>query len=305
MFMRNLLYLFACGLLFTGCGKESFTQMPVNNTSDETYFQSEKDYQLSIDEIYGKHAEFVTFVNELDAAYLEVSNKTEYLSVKEKTYTEVDPLIRQLWNDAYMISSSRVNPTLDIIYKATNLTNSFKERSIGQLLAVRGYIYLQIALWYGKAPLILKVWNGESIQERNRNTILAEVIADFETALFYYSRSEFTYMKREEIRQYLIQAYSLKGELSKVASVLKNENISDNAFYTAMNSWLAGEEKEKVMDTYKSTYTSAHNYAAKLLLNTMEYDQTYFGWPDNHLAIFPIPQNEIMFNQGVTQNPGY
>lgn len=306
--MRHLLYLFACGLLLTGCGKEPLNQMLVNNSTNNAITPSEKDYQMSIDEIYKKHEELVTFINELDAAYLGVNDKAEYLSVKEKTYTEGDPLIRQLWDDAYMISSRHVNSILEMIYKATNLTSSFKERSIGQLLAVRGYIYLQLTLWYGKAPLVLKLLDPSDffyIPEKNRNTILAEVIADFETALFYYSRSEFTYMKREEIRQYLIQAYSLKGELSKVASVLKNENISDNAFYTAMNSWLAGEEKEKVMDTYKSTYTSAHNYAAKLLLNTMEYDQTYFGWPDNHLAIFPIPLNEVQANQGVTQNPGY
>lgn len=299
--MRSFLCLFACGLLFTGCGKEPLNQML--NPDSVTEF----DYQQSINEIYSKHAEFVTFVNELDAAYLEVNDKTEYLSVKEKKYTGGDPLIEQLWNDAYAISSSRVNPTLDIMYTTTNPTNNINERSIGQLLAIRGHIYLQLALWYGKAPLVLKKWNGESFSfpESNRNKILDEVIADLEAALLYYTDSEYTYMKREQIRQYLIQAYSLKGELSRVVLLLKDENVSGNAFYAALNNWLTGEKEGKVIETYKSTYSTSHNYAGKLLLNTMEYDQTYFGWPDNHLSIFPIPSHEISFNPGVTQNPGY
>lgn len=305
--MKKLLYLFACGLLFTGCEKDSLNQMPADNMGEEIDFESEKDYQMAIDEIYTKHAEFVTFVNELDAAYMGVNDKAEYLSVKEKTYTEGDQLIRRLWDDAYAISSSRVNPTLDRMYTATNLTNSFKERSIGQLLAVRGYIYLQLTLWYGKAPLLLKKWDGGSlfIPESNRNKILDEVIADLEAALLYYTDSEYTYMKREQIRQYLIQAYSLKGELSRVVLLLKDENISGNTFYAALNSWLTGEKEREVIETYKSTYSTNHNYAGKLLLNTMEYDQTYFGWPDNHLSVFPIPSHEISPNSGVTQNPGY
>lgn len=299
--MRSFLCLFACGLLFTGCGKEPLNQML--NPGSVTEF----DYQQSINEIYSKHAEFVTFVNELDAAYLEVNDKTEYSSVKEKKYTGGDPLIEQLWNDAYAIISSRVNPTLDIMYTTTNPTNDINERSIGQLLAVRGHIYLQLALWYGKAPLVLKKWNGESFSfpESNRNKILDEVIADLEAALLYYTDSEYTYMKREQIRQYLIQAYSLKGELSRVVLLLKDENVSGNAFYAALNNWLTGEKEGKVIETYKSTYSTSHNYAGKLLLNTMEYDQTYFGWPDNHLSIFPIPSQEVLVNQGVTQNPGY
>jgi len=299
--MRSFLCLFACGLLFTGCGKEPLNQML--NPGSVTEF----DYQQSINEIYSKHAEFVTFVNELDAAYLEVNDKTEYSSVKEKKYTGGDPLIEQLWNDAYAIISSRVNPTLDIMYTTTNPTNNINERSIGQLLAVRGHIYLQLALWYGKAPLVLKKWNGESFSfpESNRNKILDEVIADLEAALLYYTDSEYTYMKREQIRQYLIQAYSLKGELSRVVLLLKDENVSGNAFYAALNNWLTGEKEGKVIETYKSTYSTSHNYAGKLLLNTMEYDQTYFGWPDNHLSIFPIPSQEVLVNQGVTQNPGY
>lgn len=299
--MRSFLCLFACGLLFTGCGKEPLNQML--NPDSVTEF----DYQQSINEIYSKHAEFVTFVNELDAAYLEVNDKTEYLSVKEKTYTEGDPLTWKLWENAYAISSSRVNPTLDIMYTTTNPTNNINERSIGQLLAIRGHIYLQLALWYGKAPLVLKKWNGESFSfpESNRNKILDEVIADLEAALLYYTDSEYTYMKREQIRQYLIQAYSLKGELSRVVLLLKDENVSGNAFYAALNNWLTGEKEGKVIETYKSTYSTSHNYAGKLLLNTMEYDQTYFGWPDNHLSIFPIPSHEISLNPGVTQNPGY
>lgn len=299
--MRSFLCLFACGLLFTGCGKEPLNQML--NPGSVTEF----DYQQSINEIYSKHAEFVTFVNELDAAYLEVNDKTEYSSVKEKKYTGGDPLIEQLWNDAYAIISSRVNPTLDIMYTTTNPTNNINERSIGQLLAVRGHIYLQLALWYGKAPLVKKKWNGESFSfpESNRNKILDEVIADLEAALLYYTDSEYTYMKREQIRQYLIQAYSLKGELSRVVLLLKDENVSGNAFYAALNNWLTGEKEGKVIETYKSTYSTSHNYAGKLLLNTMEYDQTYFGWPDNHLSIFPIPSQEVLVNQGVTQNPGY
>lgn len=299
--MRSFLCLFACGLLFTGCGKEPLNQML--NPGSVTEF----DYQQSINEIYSKHAEFVTFVNELDAAYLEVNDKTEYSSVKEKKYTGGDPLIEQLWNDAYAIISSRVNPTLDIMYTTTNPTNNINERSIGQLLAIRGHIYLQLALWYGKAPLVLKKWNGESFSfpESNRNKILDEVIADLEAALLYYTDSEYTYMKREQIRQYLIQAYSLKGELSRVVLLLKDENVSGNAFYAALNNWLTGEKEGKVIETYKSTYSTSHNYAGKLLLNTMEYDQTYFGWPDNHLSIFPIPSQEVLVNQGVTQNPGY
>ena len=299
--MRSFLCLFACGLLFTGCGKEPLNQM-LNPDSI-----TEVDYQQSINEIYSKHAEFVTFVNELDAAYLEVNDKTEYSSVKEKKYTGGDPLIEQLWNDAYAISSSRVNPTLDIMYTTTNPTNNINERSIGQLLAIRGHIYLQLALWYGKAPLVLKIWDGGSpiFPESNRNKILDEVIADLEAALLYYTDSEYTYMKREQIRQYLIQAYSLKGELSRVVLLLKDENVSGNAFYAALNNWLTGEKEGKVIETYKSTYSTSHNYAGKLLLNTMEYDQTYFGWPDNHLSIFPIPSHEISVNPGVTQNPGY
>lgn len=303
--MRNLLCLFACGLLFTGCGKEPLNQVPVDNLSPDTYYQSESDYQMTIDGIYAKHAEFVSFVKELDAAYLGVNDKTEYLSVKEKTYTGNDPLIDRLWDDAYACLRE-THSLLDKIYASPILTNSFKEKSAGQLLTVRGHIYLQLALWYGKAPLVLKVLTTSdnlNIPESNRNKILDAVIADFESALFYYANSEYTYMKREQIRQYLIQAYSLQGNLSRIASVLKNENISSNAFYTALNSWLTGEVKGKVMETYKSTYSTSHNYAGKLLLNTMEYDQTYFGWPDNHLSIFPIPS--VSVNPGVTQNPGY
>lgn len=306
--MRSFLCLFACGLLFTGCGKEPLNQMPVNNVTDNTYYQSENDYQMAINGIYSKHAKFVTFVNELDAAYLGVNDKTEYSSVKEKKYTGGDPLIEQLWNEAYACIHE-THFLLDKIYTSPILTNSFKEKSAGQLLTVRGHIYLQLSLWYGKAPLVLKIWDSSTdgfvIPESSKDKILDEVIADFETALFYYANSEYTYMKREQIRQYLIQAYALKGELSRVASVLKNENISGNAFYTALNNWLTGEEKGKIMETYKSTYSASHNYAGKLLLNTMEYDQTYFGWPDNHLSVFPIPSHEIFTNQGVTQNPGY
>ena len=303
--MRNLLCLFACGLLFTGCGKEPLNQVPVDNLSPGTYYQSENDYQMAVDGIYAKHAEFVSFVNELDAAYLGVNDKTEYLSVKEKTYTGNNPLIERLWDDAYACLNE-THSLLDKIYASPILTNAFKEKSAGQLLTVRGHIYLQLALWYGKAPLVLKIWDqntdGHIIPESNRNKILNEVIADFETALLYYAHSD---MKREQIQQYLIQVYSLQGNFSRVASVLKNENISSNAFYTALNSWLTGEVKGKVMETYKSTYSTSHNYAGKLLLNTMEYDQTYFGWPDNHLSIFPIPSHEVSVNPGVTQNPGY
>lgn len=306
--MRSFLCLFACGLLFTSCGKEPLNQTPLGNISENTYYQSENDYQTAINSIYSKHVEFITFVNELDAAYLEVNDKTEYLSVKEKTYTGDDPLISRLWDDAYSCLRE-THSLLDKIYASPILTNSFKEKSAGQLLTVRGHIYLQLSLWYGKAPLALKIWDpstdGFIIPESNRNKILDEVIADFEAALFYYANSEYTHMKREQIRQYLIQAYSLKGELSKVASVLKNENVSGNAFYTALNNWLTGEEKGKVIKTYKSTYSTSHDYAGKSLLNTMEYDQTYFGWPDNHLSVFPIPSHEVFTNQGVTQNPGY
>lgn len=306
--MRNLLCLFACGLLFTGCGKEPLNQVPVDNISTDTFYQSESDFQMAINGIYAKHADFVSFVNELDAAYLGVNDKTEYLSVKEKTYTGNDPLIERLWDDAYACLHE-THFVLDKIYASPILTNVFKEKSAGQLLTIRGHINLQLALWYGKAPLVLKVLDlstdGLIIPESCRNKILEEVIADFESALFYYANSEYTYMKREQIRQYLIQAYSLQGNLSRVASVLKNENVSSNAFYTALNSWLTGEEKGKVTETYKSTYSTSHNYAGKLLLNTMEYDRTYFGWPDNHLSIFPIPSHEVSANPGVTQNPGY
>ncbi len=303
--MRSFLCLFACGLLFTGCGKEPLNQTPVDNLIADTYFQSENEYQMGINDIYSKHAKFITFVNELDAAYLEVNDKMEYSSVKEKKYTGEDPLIEQLWNEAYACIG-KTHFLLDKIYASPILTGSFKEKSIGQLLTVRGHIYLQLSLWYGKAPLIFRVLTLlDGFPESNRNEILNEVIADFESALFYYADSEYTYMKREQIRQYLIQAYSLKGELSRAASLLKDENVSGNAFYTALNNWLTGEEKGKVMETYKSTYSTSHNYAGKLLLNIMEYDQTYFGWPDNHLSIFPIPSHEIFTNQGVTQNPGY
>lgn len=48
---------------------------------------------------------------------------------------------------------------LDKIYASPILTGSFKEKSAGQLLTVRGHIYLQLSLWYGKAPLVLKIWD--------------------------------------------------------------------------------------------------------------------------------------------------
>ena len=86
--MRSFLCLFACGLLFTGCGKEPLNQTPVDNLSPDTYYQSENDYQMAINGIYSKHAKFVTFVNELDAAYLEVNDRRNIRRLKKKSIPE-------------------------------------------------------------------------------------------------------------------------------------------------------------------------------------------------------------------------
>lgn len=305
--MRNLLCLFFVGILFTGCGKEPLDQVPVDNVTDNTFFQSESDYQMAVNGVYGKHADFITFINQLDAAYLEVNETTEYSSIREKTYTGNDPLISKLWENAYSILRE-IHDMLELLDESPILSDNFRNIATAQLLAARGYINMQLALWYGKAPLVLKKltpsdnWN---IPASNRNKLLDEAIADFEVALLYYADSEYTYMRKEQIRKNLIQAYALKGEITKAASLLDNEDISGDSFCTALNLWFSGEEKEKVMDVYKSSYSVNDNPAAKLLLNVMEYDQVYFGWPDSHLAVLPIPERELHLNPALTPNPGY
>lgn len=276
-------------------------------------WNTDADVRNALTEIIGIYQEFKSMNMAIDNAFMGKSDDEQYAVFKNKTYIPSSGEINLLWAKAYRV-----------IYQCNNLieglsgnigsgvTEEVKTNAVKQAKAIRAYAHLMLTEWFGAVPLVMRKldeYEAMNISRTSRDEVLVAAVSDFEEAqgvepLFEQQSDE---ILSEEIDVLLLEARLLKKDWQGVSGTIGTED-GIRGFIKKVADWKSNSLEEiteaSLMEEYMNDFHSTDG-RGNLYLNVLEYGATYFEDMLAHKVLFPIPQDELMYNSNLTQNDGY
>lgn len=142
-------------LIFTACKKEFLDRFPLDEISDNDYWQTAKQLELAANGCYAylKGKGVVDMENMGDNTVW--PSVTNYQRIGSGNYTYDLSTVNSEWTGDYD-GIRRCNHFLENYKKATGVQTSLRERYAGEVLFVRAFLYSYLTQLYGDVQLITK-----------------------------------------------------------------------------------------------------------------------------------------------------
>ena len=299
--------------------KDEIVMTPSDTIVQESFWQSEGDFQAITASTYIKLIEFT--VKQLNLERIRITGKDLYGSPKiiRATSQEVE--------DCWQVAYSAINMCNLIIKYASDDYVSY----INEARALRSFAYYNIAHLWGKAPYITTaiIDNDATItypildKEQIFDNILSEIE---EVGELRETGNNNDYFIDYETLQTIKGEINLSRGNNDVALSLFTSNVptfslsldgvgynnyqaifgSAIPLYTAQLSTLlemeASGETEETLQLWQQQNSITYGYWA--MLKRTGIAQNVTGCKEYEI-LMPIPENEIRYNKNITQNPGY
>ena len=165
----------ACAILFSGCSKDDFLEVPnTGAVSSETAFSTEASADLVLNDVYSNLPDLYNFIFEpfdswTDDLMTGFNWNISSQVARSKTTINANTVLWYDWAPASMWLDwttlyKRVRKCNVFIQgvENSNLSDEYKGKKIGEAKVLRAYFYHQLWMLYGGVPLITKPDNRET-----------------------------------------------------------------------------------------------------------------------------------------------
>lgn len=297
-------------------------ETPGSVISDDTFFQNEANATVYIHGVYNHLAKFIELQDELEEFAL------SGLVAKEKI-TPTCSIISNIWSSGYSI----IQEANTFIAKAPNCPFD-SEKYIAQAMAVRGFVYYNIAMLWGDVPLITEpVTMDNAFFPRspkakvyefaiNQLSASSDKINDFAG----YTQNESLFLNSDAVNLLmaeLLLTINEKQTAEKCASEQRRfptESVFTTAYSDGVNVTYQQVLVPSHYDLLKEEAAGKSTPEDILLLWRQQGGYHLYGYwamlkrtglamsetgSEEYQLLMPIPASEIMYNPSMTQNPGY
>lgn len=255
--------------------------------------------------------------DEMDKAFMLKSTDIKYKEIYDKAYNSSSQII-----DSFFSSPWEMNRIINYL-KSTDLNHLDNEKVkeiVNKAKRIQAYMYLVMIKWFGDMPLVINTDVDSCPSRTSKAEILTFIINELRETIYTTKSTTKTEpldgITTEEAKILLREAYLLKGEWENAINleqdteiksiVTKNEsNLED--FIKKLANWKLNPSEDiteaSLMEEYMNNFYST-NVDGNLYLNILNYGSKYFNI-DSYKCLLPIPQDELMRNPCMTQNPGY
>lgn len=297
-------------------------ETPGSIISEETIFQDEANATAYIHAVYSHLAKFIELKDNLEELAL------SGLVAKEKI-TPSCSIISNVWSAGYTV----IRDVNTLISNSNNLPFD-AEKYVAQSMAVRGFVYYNLAMLWGDVPLITEpVTTGNAFFPRTpRKDVYDFAINQLLTSLnkideFAGQTQNVHLFLNSDAVNLIMAEMMLTIEEGQTAEKFASESRSfqtESVFTTAYSDGVNITYQQVLMPSHfallkeeasgKSTSEDIllhwrqqggnHLFGYWAMLKRLELAITETGSEDYQL-LMPIPASEIMNNPSMTQNPGY
>lgn len=180
-------------LLPLSCRQDFLDVKPQGQLTSENYFASEEQAIWAVNTIYAHirqnalplHIIGMTDIISDDADKGSEPNDAIFLTALENfTFDPGHPSVLEMWRAQYT-GIARANLCLENIPEVPGISESMKNRLIGEASFLRAYFYFHLVRWYGDVPLITKTLNPDEYNQSrvSKDQVYQQIIADLVTAI--------------------------------------------------------------------------------------------------------------------------
>ena len=228
---------------FAGCSKDFLDKRSLTQLGEASFWKTEQDGILGVNGIYDVLQDRILFSGNLNAnaglPMYDTFGDNAYNSFKFEgpgnfMAANIDPsssFFNELWRALYK-GIGRANVALENIPKipATAITETNRKALIGQALFLRSLFYMHLAMYFGDAPLVLKVQTLEEsyVTKNTYQEISDQVIKDLKSAIdalpVSYPAAQYGYATKGAalglLARFLLYNKDYQGVLDATATIM-------------------------------------------------------------------------------------
>ncbi len=288
---------------------------PGGSIDDSSVFLTESDVKLAISGMYQSLVQFE--INQLNIESIRISGNG--LDHQPGRINPESDEVFNTWESAYKV----INMANIIIDR---LKDARFEPYKNEALVIRCFVYYNIAMLWGQVPYNEQPNNTDTPTIRNFNQILDIIsgqINVFASLPDYKESAEYSFGK-EAVKAFMAEVALCKKDNKTALSLLKDCKANFSIYLNPQTSgyWadLLGEKIENytadVVSLLQKEAAAAsdlvaawqslgdHNWGCWAMLKRTGNAVAVSGCKDHELLL-PIPQRELIFSAGLSQNPGY
>ncbi|MGF1636577.1 MAG: RagB/SusD family nutrient uptake outer membrane protein [Cyclobacteriaceae bacterium] len=184
---EKLFRMLVIAILLVSCDDDLLEKYPVDTLNPSNFWASESDAEAAVNNLYTRLPDFRgwTYREILGDHAIGSSGDEGRNNINEGTNDANAGFYRNLWND-YFRSIAATNYFLENIDKVPNLSNSVRNRMIGEAKFIRSFTYLNLAMDFGDAPLLtstLTVSEGSVITRDDRFEIFDFILDEMDDVI--------------------------------------------------------------------------------------------------------------------------
>lgn len=255
--MKNvrILIIFTGVLLSYSCKESFFNELPTDQLSERSFFQSSNDFETTLNDGYrllrtAYSNYYVIGDIASDNAYNQkFNNNYNFISINESNVNAENSVVQTIWTGSYQVIS-RANLVLDKI-DGVSMVDGLKDRYKGEAKFLRSLMYFNLVRIFGDVPLVLKdIESPQDAFSYGREPIAMvyeQIIADLKDAERWLPE---TYTNNADIgRATSMAAKSLLGHI-----YLTRKNYDDAATKLLE---VISSNKHRLLESYSDVFDAA------------------------------------------------
>lgn len=285
---------------------------PQDPVIEEYPFLNEQEFLSVLSLAYESFAQFEYYQQTIEASQL-----------KGEAFNASSEIVYSAWQFAYS-TITRLNLLINIIKNNNSgLDIDQYNKYVAEMTALRSFVFYQMTIMWGDVPYFTKPLDADDYCTRtDKDKILSDIYQSLDDVFDKMPNSSDNMHMGKLSAQILLSEISVAlGNYTRARSLLSEIGATtDEDYFVVMSpnpsdSNLKVYNKEyvslllKELDGNRASagnewFSCENVYGVWAALKRLSLAKDLTGCDDTHLLL-PIPYNEILFNQMMTQNPGY